>query len=211
MAIEPQIDPRMLEGLQGMERPIPGQSLTNDPDNPAPFEKAPKHSNVRKAQEDIFEKIIQEEVYIPVMQLLQNQEATIMEVTQNLLYAGFRAGQWNPDLMILLAEPTAYMFMALAERAQIDYVINDDDDEVEAEKDAVLGSSQDQGRMDKLQEAIAAQAPTSTDIKLPKEIRDRLDEAPVDSLLAPTEEEPKVVVPEGEKVVEEAPPESLLG
>lgn len=126
-------DPRMVEGLSTMERPIPGESLTHDPSQPRAFEQAPKFTKLNEAQEEIFMKLTEEENFVPIMQLIDSGEATIMDVTQNLLYAGFSAGQWNPDLMLLLVEPTAYTVMALAERAGIDYEIDNEPNEEDPE------------------------------------------------------------------------------
>ena len=184
------LDPRMLESLQEMKRPIPGQSLVNDPESPAPYERAPKNTSLKKTQEFIFSKLIEEETYVPIMTLLDSGEATIMEVTQNLLYAGFRAGQWNPDLMLLLAEPTAYMLMALAERADIDYKITDSDDEIISEDDKEMGTDNADTRLKDVKETIKSKAPSSLNENvIPKDIRDRLDQAPVESLLASRAEE----------------------
>ena len=83
------------------QRPIPGQSLTNDPENPQAYERPPQFTNLKKAQEYVFEGLISEEVFVPMMELLDNDQATIMELTQNVLYAGFRKGKWNPDLMLM--------------------------------------------------------------------------------------------------------------
>jgi hypothetical protein len=198
------IDPIVAQEAAKMQRPIPGQSLTNDPENPAPYEKAPVFTNLNKAQDAIFSKLIDEEVYVPIMSLLDTGEATIMELTQNLLYVGFRAGQWNPDLMLMLAEPTAYMIMALAERAGIDYEIDEEEDE-EKEENKELNNS-----LSRVKETINKKAPDSKQIPagaIPKEIVARLDEAPVESLLA-AKEAPDAGVDVDVDVEEE---ESLLG
>ena len=42
------------------KRALPGQSLTRDPDNPAPYERAPEFTNVHKAIEYLFGNIIDE-------------------------------------------------------------------------------------------------------------------------------------------------------
>jgi len=46
-----------------------------------------------------------------------------MDVVQVILFTGFTQGKWDVNLMTLLAEPTAYIVMALAERAGVDFVI----------------------------------------------------------------------------------------
>ena len=197
-------DMTVAKEMAKFQRPIPGQSLTNDPENPAAYERPPQFTNAKQAQEWIFSNLIQEETYVPMMSLLDSGEASIMELTQNLLYQGFRAGKWNPDMMLLLAEPTAYMFMALAERAEIDFRIDDEPDEDEDSTD-----------ISSFKEAIASKAPESKKVPqgaLPKEIEDKIDEAPT-SLLAPqTQSEPAAEVLNDNEGVDMPPEEeSLLG
>ena len=60
---------------------------------------------------------------------------TVLELAQITLYAGFYKGKWNPDLMMLLMEPVIYMIMALAERAGVEYRL--DDEESVSDKDRV--------------------------------------------------------------------------
>ena len=45
-------------------RPIPGQSLTNDPENPAPFEKAPAFTSVHAASGYLWESFIEPRKYM---------------------------------------------------------------------------------------------------------------------------------------------------
>jgi hypothetical protein len=54
---------------------------------------------------------------------------SIIDLASIILYSGFLEGKWNPDLMTLLMEPTMYMIMALAEKAEIDYVLDAGEDE----------------------------------------------------------------------------------
>ena len=119
-------------------RPIPGQSLTADPDNPAPYEKPPRFTSVHEASEFLFEKLIEEETYMQVMELLID-DMPIMDITQTLLFQGFTEGQWSPDLMLMLVEPVAYMLLALAERAQIEPIIYRAEEEDEVDEMDVLG------------------------------------------------------------------------
>jgi hypothetical protein len=69
-----------------------------------------------------LEKLIEEETYMQVMELLID-DMPIMDITRTLLFQGFTEGQWSPDLMLMLVEPVAYMLLALAERAQIEPII----------------------------------------------------------------------------------------
>jgi hypothetical protein len=98
------------------------------------------------------------------------------------------------------------MFMALAERAEIDFRIDDEPDENEEQM----------GEISKFKEAISSKTPESKKVPegaLPKEITERLDEAPEESLLAPqTQSEPISEVSNDSEGVDMAPEEeSLLG
>ena len=116
------IEPGYIKHLAAGPRPIPGQSLTADPDNPRPFEQPPEYVSIHEAAEFIFGNLIQKENYIGVMEELMDGRS-VMELTQVTLFAGFYKGLWNPDLMLLLLEPVAYMVLALAERAGIEPTI----------------------------------------------------------------------------------------
>lgn len=128
------MDEEYLKVQQMGTRAIPGQSLTNDPENPAPFEKAPQYTSVHEASEAIFSELILKENYVPLMEAIATG-TPVMEVVQVVLFSGFTQGKWNPDLLVMLIEPVAYMILALAERLDIDPIIyegeeeDDDDDE----------------------------------------------------------------------------------
>jgi len=102
--------------------PIPGSSLTADPDDPAPYEKPPEYTDIHSASEWIFSSLIEEDRYDQLIQSLL-EGIPVMDITQVILFTGFTQGKWDVNLMTLLAEPTAYIVMALAERAGVDFVI----------------------------------------------------------------------------------------
>lgn len=116
--------------MSKMDRPIPGMSLTNDPDNPAPYEQPPKFTNVHEASNYMWETITEDEVYEALMTGL-SEGAPLMPIVQVLLFNEFQEGTFNPDLMMMMVEPVAYMLIALAERLDIDVVVDTDDDEEE--------------------------------------------------------------------------------
>lgn len=167
------------------KRPIPGQSLTNDPDSPAAYEKAPEFTNVHKAIEYLFNNIIQEQSYMPIMQAVSSG-TPVMELVQLVLFDGFQQGKWNPDLMMMLAEPLAYIIIALAERADIDVVIYRGEDEDEKDEEELFGVEFDSQRIEKLQKsAQAGRVPAGL---VPSEIVEQIEELPKiapESLLAP--------------------------
>lgn len=188
-------------------RPIPGQSLTEDPSNPAPYEKPPQFTNVHEASEDIFIKLIDEDAYVRMISLLADG-VPIMDIGQTILFKGFTEGKWNPDLMMLLIEPVAYMILALAERAGLDPVIyRDEEVDLEEEEARLFGKEVDLNKMNRLKElmttssvpkgALSAEMEAQIE-ELPdvEEMQSLLaDEAPVETpaegslLSAPTPEE----------------------
>ena len=112
------------------DRAIPGQSLTNNPENPAPYEKAPEFTSKDEALQYFMQFITSEENYDNVMEMLR-EGTEVMTVVEALLVKSFRDGQINPDMVLLLAEPLAYLLIGLAEREGIRAVIVNDDDDPE--------------------------------------------------------------------------------
>lgn len=165
-------------------RPIPGQSLTSDPNNPAPYEKPPEFTTINEASEYLFAKFIDEEVYPELMGVL-DQGVPIMDVVQTTLFTGFTEGKWNPDLLMLMVEPTAYMLLGLAESADIDPVIYRDqqEDEFDEDFDADLNPQQEQYKK------LAASLDMGKINKvLPQEIVEQIEEAPTASLMQAPEQ-----------------------
>lgn len=170
------------EALTG-GRPIPGQSLTTDPSNPAPYEKAPQYTSVHEATRSIFEHFIEPENYTTAMEVLAD-DVPIMDVVQVFLFGGFQEGKWNPDLMLMLAEPVAYILLALAERAGIDPVIYAGEDEDEAADLAMLGTTFQKERLKNMEEFSKEQIALPEGV-LPKEITEQIKTVqPPESLLA---------------------------
>merc|ERR1712078_77917 len=53
-----------------------------------------------------------------------NDGIPLDELAQVVLYKGYTEGLWNPDLMLMLIEPTIYLLIAIADYADIkDYVL----------------------------------------------------------------------------------------
>lgn len=136
-----------MDEMSKMDRPIPGQSLTNDPDNPAPYEQPPKFTNVHEATQFMWDKITDDALYESLMTGL-SQGVAVLPVVQILLFDEFQKGTFNPDLMLMLIEPTAYMVIALAERLDIDIEIDGEEEEGE-----VFGVSMQEEKLNKLREA----------------------------------------------------------
>ena len=185
-----QYDEDYIQHLGKMQRPVPGMSLTNDPENPLPFEGPPEFVKKKDAIEYIFDRLIDEEVYPDVIEATANG-APIMETTQMILFSGFTQGKWNPDLLTLLAEPTAYMIMALSERAGVDYRIDREPEPDEVEEDEMKGV---EGKYKKAKERLVKKDISASDI--PADVKAKIDKVPLPSLVerpekteAPVEEE----------------------
>ena len=164
-----------------LNRSIPGQGLTNDPDNPYPWEKAPEFTDLDAALGYLLNAITQEESYAALMDMIAKQ-TPLMELTQVILFKGFTEGKWNPDLMMIAAEPLCYMLLALAERADITAVIlKDDDEDIEAENQT-FGGNMAKEKLNKLAEAARKNiVPKGV---LPKAIEEDIENLEVSSLLA---------------------------
>lgn len=181
-----QYDQEGLEFLGQMQRPIPGQSLTNSPDSPYPWEQPPEFTEIQPAIESLYVSLTEDDAYEAIVDLI-DADNTIADAAQVVLYAGFQEGLWNPDLMTLLIEPTMYLIMGLVERAgRLEYKI-DREPEVEDEEDKLEKVT----AMEKLLSKAAVQAEEDkvSGVQkgvLPKEIETKLKEIKVpESLLAP--------------------------
>lgn len=115
-------------------RKIAGQSLVEDPSTPAPYLKAPTYTTKEEAINYFFDYITEEARFAGLMEMLEN-DIPVMDVVQILLMNSFQKGEINPDMMLLLAEPVAYILLGLAEREGIVATIVADDEDPEVAKD----------------------------------------------------------------------------
>ena len=185
----------ILDYLGQMDSPVPGQSLTADPDNPLPWERPPTHTTLNSAIHALFNFMTEEETYIDIVTAL-GDGMPVGNLAETILQDGAFKGAWNTDLMLLLAEPTMYMLMSMAEKAGVKYRIDDEDDpEIEeASPEEELSALQDLNRI--ARDRIEPQNPSS---KLPQKIQQKLEQMEVpDSLLSKPER------------VSEEPSDSLL-
>jgi len=177
-------------------RPIPGQSLTSNPDEPRPFEGPPDFTNFKEALDYTAAELLLEENYTPMV-LAMGDGIPVTDLAMQIGYVGFREGKWNPDLMMMLIEPLMYLLMALAEKADIQYRIDDEDDE--DDEDSIL-----EDKVRNIAETLKAKEmgkmPKGA---LPSDIVEKIEslDIPKESLLAKTEEP---------MIEEEEPQQSLL-
>ena len=122
-----------LENLTSLERPIPGQSLTNDPEKPLPFEQPPVHTELAPAIDDLLVRLCEPEIFHSIVNALR-EGLSVSEMAEQILFEGFAQGQYNPDLLLLLVEPTMYILIALADMADVEPRIDDENEEPDSEE-----------------------------------------------------------------------------
>ena len=186
-----------IQGSLEKGRPIPGQSLTNAPDQPYNWEKPSEYTNPREAMLYVFESLTVPETTTNILLSLGNGVGVI-DIASITLYSGFLEGKWNPDLMMLLMEPTMYMIMALAEKADIPYSLEAGDDEAPVEmspNEQVATLEKGINELDKMKQVAAGRV---NEQSVPQEVRKVIEE---------TELSPSLL----ERVKEQTQSKSLLG
>jgi len=176
---------------------IPGQSLTNSPDQPYNWEKPTEYTSPREAMLYVFESLTVPETTTNVLLSLSNGVG-IIDIASITLYAGFLEGKWNPDLMLLLMEPTMYMLMAIAEKADVEYNLEAGDAKapVEMSPDRQIEKlEQGINELDKMKQVAAGRVSPQS---VPQDVREIIEE---------TELSPSLL----ERVKEETQSKSLLG
>ena len=122
------------------ERPIPGQSLTNSPEQKYPWDNPPEITSQREATERVFLDLIKPENMETVSTLMADG-MPVADVAQMLLMAGFTKGKFNPDMMLNLLEPTMFMLLSIAEKIGLDPKITREDDEFEIDDEETSSSN----------------------------------------------------------------------
>lgn len=104
------------------ESPIPGQSLTNSPDQKYPWESPPEMTSPQDAIQKIFLEILKDE-NLELFADLMAKKVPIADLATMIGMASFTKGKMNPDLMLTVLEPTMYMLLTIAEKLGINPVL----------------------------------------------------------------------------------------
>jgi len=182
-----QYNQEAIQAFTNTGRPIPGQSLTSNPDEPRPFEGPPDFTNFKEALDYIASELLLEENYMPMMAAIADG-VPITDLAMQIGYVGFREGKFNPDLMMMLMEPIMYLLMALAEKAGIEYRIDDEDDD---EDEDTMFKEQTNNLKNTIKEKInTSKVPSGV---LPSDIQQQIQnlEIPQESLLSKPEQQPE--------------------
>ena len=143
------IDKKLIEREPrgGFDAPIPGESLTSSPDNAKSWERPPQYVNEDRAMEALYLLLTDQDKLPSLIQLIDSG-VPIDEIAQVILYQGYTAGQYNPDLMLTMIEPTIYLLISIADYAEIkDYVLyegEEDDPDTEIPGDDVTPVDMDE-------------------------------------------------------------------
>ena len=191
-----------VDALVNAGKPIPGQSLTNDPDQRYPWESPPEYTDYKQALNFIADQLLDKEIYVPLMKGI-GAGVPITDITLQMLQAGFEQGKWNPDLLMMLIEPTVYTLMALAEKANIQYRINGDEEEdmdEDDEKDIQMMKQKNLQELVKTKVSQESKVPSGV---VPREILQQIDNMKMPkSLLSkeePQQEEEESLLARGER------------
>tara|TARA_R110001592_G_scaffold45248_5_gene144777 strand:- start:194 stop:817 length:624 start_codon:yes stop_codon:yes gene_type:complete len=202
--VQEEYNPEAVEAFAKAGKPIPGQSLTSNPEEVRPFEGAPEFTNFKEALDYTVGELLEEEAYMSIVGAI-GDGVPVIDLVMQITYVGFREGKWNPDLMMMLVEPLIYTLMALAEKADIEYRIDDEDDEDDEPAESIL-----EEKAKNIADLAKAKLEKSGNIPsgaIPTEIAQQIEAAEVpESLLAKPEQEEEVMV----ETVTEEPQESLL-
>tara|TARA_A200000159_G_C7336987_1_gene345475 strand:+ start:60 stop:638 length:579 start_codon:yes stop_codon:yes gene_type:complete len=181
-----------LQEVSKMDRPIAGMSLTNNPDNPAPYEQPPQFTNVHEASLYLWDYLTEDEQRYEALMMGISKGVPVMTIVEVILFEHFQDGMWNPDLMMMLAEPLAYMLIALAERLDLDIKIDNEEEEGD-----VFGANMQEDMMNKMR--TVAQTGETTGV-ITSDMKEKMQELPEISLLekpqeeeAPTPENPSLM------------------
>ena len=117
------------QGVNPFNAPIPGESLTASPDTPTAWERPPEYTDQEEAMRAVYFELTEQDTLRELVNKIDDGVA-LDEIAQVILYKGYRSGKFNPDMVLLLAEPTIYLLIAIADYADIkDYVLYEGEEE----------------------------------------------------------------------------------
>jgi len=116
-------------GVNPFNAPIPGESLTASPDTPTAWERPPEFTDQEDAMRAVYFELTEQDTLRKLINII-SEGVALDEIAQVILYKGYRSGKFNPDMVLLLAEPTIYLLIAIADYADIkDYVLYEGEEE----------------------------------------------------------------------------------
>jgi len=98
---------------------IPGQSLTQDPENKAPYETPPEFTDIQDYVDEAFLDISNPDTLPKLLEALR-YDAPLEYLVEAYLQKAVQKGKISPDLMMLAIEPVIYIMITMATYAGID-------------------------------------------------------------------------------------------
>ena len=145
-------------GVNPFNAPIPGESLTASPDTPKAWERPPEYTDQDEAMRAVYLEMTKFDTLKELINIIDDG-VPLDEIAQVVLYKGYTEGKFTPDMMLMLAEPTIYLLIAIADYADIkDYVLYDGDDEdpdVEIPEDNITPVNMDEEEVEEVKTKIA--------------------------------------------------------
>ena len=118
-------------GVNPFNAPVPGESLTASPDTPKAWERPPQYTEQDEAMMAVYMELTNLNTLKQLIKII-DEGVPLDEIAQVILYKGYTEGKFTPDLMLMLAEPTIYLLISIADYAEIsDYVLYEGEDEDE--------------------------------------------------------------------------------
>src|SRR5210317_2262996 len=111
------LDKTLIQNQNAFNAPIPGESLTTSPNTPNAWERPPQYADEDKAMEELYLLLTEKERLTDLIKIIDDG-VPLDEIAQVILYRGYTQGQFNPDLMLMMIEPTIYLLIAIADYAQ---------------------------------------------------------------------------------------------
>jgi len=117
-------------GVNPFNAPIPGESLTASPETPRAWERPPEYTDQDEAMMAVYMVLTEQDTLRQLVGII-SEGVPLDEIAQVILYKGYTEGKYTPDMMLMLAEPTIYLLIAIADYAEIkDYVLyNEEEDD----------------------------------------------------------------------------------
>jgi len=117
------VDGEESDNLSEFDRPFPGQGIADSNDS-YPHNRPPEFTDYTKAQTYPFDNLTAKSESV-VSSL--HDGATVEDLTEMILNNGYIEGKWDHNLLMLLAEPTIYIILFIAEVSGVDYILYDEE------------------------------------------------------------------------------------
>ena len=115
-------------GVNPFNAPVPGESLTSSPENPKSWERPPEYTDEEDAMRAVYMVLTEQDTLRGLIEIISDG-IPLDELAQVVLYKGYTEGKYTPDMMLMLAEPTIYLLISIADYAEIkDYVLYNEED-----------------------------------------------------------------------------------